>query len=198
MGGVQDTGPDEEEVPEGHHLVLRGAARVGRAPACVALGEGASERAPPSGSASGSGASIPGCACPSFPPSAPPDARRCPGSQGARARAASAAPSLPANCSPRGVNNLVFFLAVQALGGGESGGHPRHPRHAEDAPEPRDRAAARHEQVPAAPGGDGARLHPQDSLPAVWLGPDRVHLSASACARESARERACVCAHARV
>lgn len=58
----------------------------------------------------------------------------------------------------------------QVLGGGKQGGHPRHPRRAEDAREPADPAPAHHEQVPAAPGGrkegaprprlgDGARLH---------------------------------------
>lgn len=66
--------------------------------------------------------------------------------------------------------NLVCFPAVQVFGGGKQGGHPRHPRRAEDAREPADPAPAHHEQVPAAPGGrkegaprprlgDGARLH---------------------------------------
>ena len=98
--------------------------------------------------------------------------------------------------------NLVFFPAVQVLGGGKQGGYPQHPRRAEDTQEPGDPATAHHEQVLSAPGGqrrgrgsarlrlrDAARQHPQDSLRVVWLG---AHECVCVCVRERERERMCV------
>lgn len=109
-GGVQETGLDEWEVPEGHPLGRRGTSQCCEDPSvCVALGKEAAEPVLPSGSASVSTA-LHACRVLSLPSRAQLVQMlgfgRCPGSQGARASpslATSAVPRLPANCSPRGL-----------------------------------------------------------------------------------------------
>lgn len=109
-GGVQETGLDKWEVPEGHQPGQRGTGQCCEDPGVRgALGKEAAERVLPSGSASVSRA-LHACRVLSLSSRAQLVQMlgfgRCPGSQGARASpslATSAVPRLPANCSPQGL-----------------------------------------------------------------------------------------------
>lgn len=173
-GDVQQTPLDEWEVTEGPHLDCcghhlgrrrtrrgRGARRA--SPWVRELLSGPRRRVPPQ---------RPGLS-PVLPLPSRPQLHQAPGF-GSRARGpvpARQRARRPA-CQPTppvSSDNLVFFLAVQALDGGKQRGHAWHPRRAEDAQEPRDPAAARHEQVPTAPGGDGRGCTCRTLLRVVWL-----------------------------